>query len=456
MEMKKVYMITFGCQMNVYDSSRIIDILKQKNYEEIDNLNNADVVIINTCHIREKASEKIFSELGKLKKLKQKKIEDGKYLVIVVAGCAAVAEGKNIFKKMPIVDIVVGGESYHKISEMIDIVFENQEFNERTNLIDIDFKTEEKFSSLPKNRNIKSVCETLTIQDGCDKFCSYCVVPYTRGREYSRPFNDIIDEAYYLVDNGVKEITLLGQNVDNYRVNKDGKIIELPDVIEAISTINGIERIRYLTSYPSQFSDDLIYAHRDIKKLMPLVYIPVQSGSDRVLKLMNRKYTREQYFELVQKIRDNVKNVAFSSDFIVGFAGEKEDDFKETLDLVEKVNFSLSFSFKYSLRPGTVGIKMPDQVDENIKIDRLNRLQELLNKQQIDFNQSFINREVTILVENKSKENENVFFGRTEYSQAVMLDKKDFKVNIGDLVNVKILDANLRTLSGEVLNIVNK
>ena len=449
--MKKVYTITFGCQMNVYDSSRMVDILKLKNYEETKNIKEADVIIINTCHIREKASEKIFSEIGKLKNFKQKRIEAGEYLVIVVAGCVAKAEGNNIFKRAPIVDVVIGSESYHKICDMVDLAFENYNFDKSSNLIDIDFKTEEKFVSLPKTRTIKNISETLTIQDGCDKFCSYCVVPYTRGREYSRPFNDIIDEADYLVDNGVKEIILLGQNVDNYTSNYNGKIVNLPEVIEAISQINGIERIRYLSSYPSQFSDNLIYAHRDIKKLMPLIYIPVQSGSNNVLKLMNRKYTKEQYLELVQKIKENVKNAAFSSDFIVGFAGETEEDFNETLDLAKNVNYALSFSFKYSPRPNTVGIKMPNQIPEEIKVDRLNRLQELLNKQQIYFNNSFMDKDVIVLVENESKDNNSLFFGRTEYSQAVMLDKVDYNVNVGDLVKVRITSANLRTLKGNVV-----
>ena len=452
--MKKVYTITFGCQMNVYDLSRMVDILKLKNYEETKNIKEADVIIINTCHIREKASEKIFSEIGKLKNFKQKRIEAGEYLVIVVAGCVAKAEGNNIFKRAPIVDIVIGSESYHKIGEMIDIAFENYSFDKNLNLIDIDFKTEEKFASLPKTRTVRSVSETLAIQSGCDKFCSYCVVPYTRGREYSRQFKDVIYEANYLADNGVKEITLFGQNVDNYSSNYNGRTFKLPEVVDAISQINAIERIRYLSSYPSQFSDDLIYAHRDIKKLMPLVYIPVQSGSNNVLKLMNRKYTREQYLELVQKIKDNVKNAAFSSDFIVGFAGETEEDFEETLDLVRIVNYALSFSFKYSPRPNTVGIKMPNQIPEEIKVERLNRLQELLNKQQIDFNQNSVGKEVIVLVENESKESNGLFFGRTEYSQAVMLDKCEFNVNLGDLVRVRVSTSNLRTLRGKVVGIL--
>lgn len=450
--MKKVYTITFGCQTNVYDSSRMMDILKLRDYLETDNLEEADVIIMNTCYIREKAGEKVFSELGKLKKLKQKKIESGKYLVIAVTGCVAKAEGDEIFRKSPIVDIVLGCSSYHKIGEMMDLAFENYYFNRNSNLIDIDFKKEEKFASLPKTRIIKSVSETIAIQDGCDKFCSYCVVPYTRGREYSRPFSDVVDEANYLADNGVKEITLLGQNVDNYiSIDKHGNAVNLVGVIEAVSQINGIERIRYLSSYPSQFSDDLIYAHRDIKKLMPLVYIPVQSGSNRVLKLMNRRYTREQYLELVQKIKENVANVAFSSDFIVGFAGETEDDFKETLSLAEEVNYALSFSFKYSPRPNTVGIKMPNQIAEDAKVGRLNRLQDLLNRQQIDFNCGFIDKDLAVLVENKSKDSDNLFFGRTEYAQAVIVDSCGYNIEIGELVRVKISSANLRTLKGNTV-----
>lgn len=445
---KKLYIKTFGCQMNVYDSARIADILKLKGYDITDNVEDCDVFLMNTCHIREKASEKIFSELGKLKLLKQKKINSGGYLTIIVAGCVAKADGAEIFKRMPIVDIVVSGESYHKIGDMVDEVLEQVRNENKTYLIDVDLRPDEKFAKLPAVRNVTGVSESVAIQSGCDKYCSYCVVPYTRGREYSRDFDGIIEEVKLLTDKGVKEINLLGQNVDNYNgIDKNGKKKTLADLIYAVNDIDGVERIRYVTSYPSQFTDDMIFAHRDLKKLMPFIHLPVQSGSNKTLKAMNRRYTREQYIELVDKIRKYVPNVALSSDFIVGFAGESEDDFQETITLVERVNYASSFSFKYSPRPNTVGAKMPNQIDENIKDDRLVRLQAILDEQQINFNRSFINKKLDVLVENPSNNNKNVFFGRSPYLQAVVFEGN---ANVGDIISVDITDANLRTLKGIV------
>ena len=446
--MKKLYIKTFGCQMNVYDSARIADILKLKGYETTENIEDCDVFLMNTCHIRKKASEKIFSELGKIKQLKQKKIDNGEYLTIIVAGCVAKADGAEIFKRMPIVDIVVSGESYHKIGSMLDEVLEQVKNENKTHLIDIDLKPDEKFATLPAVRNVSGVSESVAVQSGCDKYCSYCVVPYTRGREYSRDFEGIIEEVKLLVDKGVKEINLLGQNVDNYNgLDKQGHKKTLADLIYTINDIDGIERIRYTTSYPSQFTDDMIFAHRDLKKLMPFIHLPVQAGSNKTLKSMNRKYTREQYIELVDKIRKHVPDVALSSDFIVGFAGESEEDFKETITLVERINYASSFSFKYSPRPNTVGAKMPNQIEESIKDDRLVRLQNILDTQQINFNRSFINKKLDVLIENPSNNNDKLFFGRSPYLQAVVLEGD---VKVGDIVSVDIIDANLRTLKGVI------
>lgn len=452
--MKKVYVKTFGCQMNVYDSERMIDILKQGNYETCDDPKDADVVIFNTCHIREKASEKIFSELGKFKHLKDKKINNNEYLVVVVAGCVAKAEGKIIFKRLPMVDIVVSGESYHNILNMVEQSFEQHKKELKSRIIDIEFKTEEKFASLPQIRNVKGVSEFIAVQSGCDKFCSYCVVPYTRGREYSRPVDELINEIKQLSEKGIKEITLLGQNVDNYNgLNGKGQVTSLAQLIYLVNEIDGIERIRYTTSYPSQFSDELIQAHKDLKKLMPYIHLPVQAGSNKTLKAMNRKYTREIYLEIVNKIKNAVPNVALSSDFIVGFAGETNEDFEETVSLVNEVKYASSFSFKYSPRPNTVGIKMPNQIPENIKQERLEILQGILDQQQIDFNLSCREKIMPILVENVSENNSKMIFGRTPYLQAVLVDCKDFKdINslVGKIINVKIIDANLRTLQGEI------
>lgn len=452
--MKKLYIKTFGCQMNVYDSSRMADVLSLREYELTENIEDCDVFIMNTCHIREKASEKIFSELGKIKNIKNEKIANGQYMVIVVAGCVAKAEGANIFKRMPIVDVVISSEAYHNLGIMVDEAFKQFENEEKTHLIDIDFKTEEKFASLPNIRHVKGVSESVAIQAGCDKFCSYCVVPYTRGREYSRKVEEIIDEIQILVDNGVKEISLLGQNVDNYHgLNKNGKVFTLAELIYKVNDINGIERIRYTTSYPSQFNDDLIFAHRDLKKLMPFIHLPAQAGSNKTLKSMNRKYTREQYLELIEKIRKNIPDIALSSDFIVGFAGETEEDFLETISLVEKVNYASSFSFKYSPRPNTVGIKMPNQIDEHIKSERLNRLQSILDQQQIDFNRNCIGKTMDILIENPAEDNNNLFFGRTPYLQAVMVKSEKIIPN-GSIVKATITDANLRTLNGKILQLL--
>lgn len=443
---KKVYIVTYGCQMNVYDSARIGDILVSDGYELTDKMEDSDVIIMNTCHIREKASEKVFSELGKMKKYKMSKINKGEYVVIVVAGCVAKAEGKNVFKRMPIVDIVVSGESYHKIDKMVDEVFE---LNDK--IIDIEFKTKEKFESLPENRIVKGVSENIAIQAGCDNFCTYCVVPYTRGREYSRPVEEIINEIKKIAEQGVKEITLLGQNVDCYHgLDRNGKVCSLAELIYKVNDIDGIERIRYTTSYPSKFDDDMIVAHKELKKLMPYIHLPVQSGSNKVLKLMNRKYTRELYLELVNKIRSNIPNVALSSDFIVGFAGETEEDFKETVSLVKEVGYASSFSFKYSRRPNTVGYTMPNQIDEKVKEERLDILQEVLDQQQIDFNKSFIDKELDVLVENFSEKDKNMAFGRSPYLQAVIIENlANYK--IGDIIRVRIDDANLRTLKGSIV-----
>jgi tRNA-2-methylthio-N6-dimethylallyladenosine synthase len=432
--------------MNVYDSSRMEDIMVAGGYEVVDNLLESDVIIMNTCHIREKAAEKVFSELGKIRKYKQKRINEGHYVAVAVTGCVAKAEGEKIFKRMPIVDIVVSGESYQEINKMVDNVFAE---NQKT--INIILNTEEKFKLLPKKRSFKGVSENVAIQSGCDKFCSYCVVPYTRGREYSRPATSILEEIKYIVELGVKEVVLLGQNVDNYQgIDENGVKCGLADLIRKVDDVDGIKRIRYATSYPSQFADDMILAHRELKKLMPFIHLPVQSGSNRILKLMNRKYTKESYIELIEKIRKSIPKAAISSDFIVGFAGETEEDFQETLELIKTVKYASFFAFKYSRRPNTAGYAMPQQVSEEIKRKRLAVLQELLNEQQMNFNSDFIGKELEVLVENISKNNKSAAFGRSIYSQAVILDIPS-NVGIGDIVKVRINKANTKTLSGNYL-----
>jgi tRNA-2-methylthio-N6-dimethylallyladenosine synthase len=432
--------------MNVYDSSRMGDILVADGYEIANNLEGSDVIIMNTCHIREKATEKVFSELGKIRKYKQNRIKEGYYTVVVVAGCVAKAEGEKIFKRMPIVDVIVSGESYQKIDKMVDDAFMR---NHKITAIDID--TENKFKLLPKKRLFKGISENVAIQSGCDKFCAYCVVPYTRGREYSRPVTEVLEEIKYIVGLGVKEVVLLGQNVDNYHSTTESGIkCNLADLIYKINDIDGLERIRYTTSYPSQFANDMILAHKELKKLMPFIHLPVQSGSNKILKLMNRKYTKESYIELIENIRKSIPKAAISSDFIVGFAGETEEDFLETLELIKTIKYASFFAFKYSRRPNTVGYIMPQQVNDKIKCKRLAILQELLSAQQADFNKNFVGKELEVLVENISKTNRNFVFGRSIYSQATVFSAPN-NVIVGDIVKVKITEANMRTLTGEYL-----
>ena len=418
--------------MNVYDSSRMVDIMKNEGYEETDKIEDADLIIVNTCSIREKAKEKLFSELGRMNLIRKPNS------IIVVAGCVAQSASEEIKKRMKMVDIVVGPSSYHKLPELV----------KSNGGVKLDFLAEEKFATLPQNRGVKGVSEMIAVQEGCDKFCSYCIVPFTRGREYSRDFNQIINEAKVLSDEGVKEITLLGQNVDNYHFDRK----DLADLIYEISKIDGIERIRYMTSYPSQVNQALIDAHRDIAKLMPFIHLPIQSGSNKILKAMNRKYTAEQYLDVVDKLRKSRPDIAISSDFIVGFAGETDKDFEETLELCKKVNYATAFSFKYSIRPGTAGEKMPNQIPEEIKAQRLDVLQDLLEEQQANFNKSKNGQELDVLVESLSDRNDGTYFGRSPYLQTVLInaDKQDL---IGKIIKVKINKANMKLLEGELIKI---
>jgi len=428
--MKKIYVKSFGCQMNVYDSSRILDIMRLDEYEETDSVVDADLIVINTCSIREKAKEKLFSLLGRIDKERH-----GKRAIIVVAGCVAQTSGDEIKKRAKSVDIIIGPSSYHKLPELI-----KNHSGTKT-----DFLAEEKFKTLPQTRYTNNVSELIAVQEGCDKFCSYCVVPFTRGREYSRDFYQIIEEAKVLEGNGVKEITLLGQNVDNYHFQDK----TLADLIYEVSKIAGIKRIRYMTSYPTQVTQDIIDAHKDIEKLMPFIHLPIQSGSNKVLKLMNRRYTREAYIEIVEKLRKSRPDIAISSDFIVGFAGESDKDFEETLDICDLIKYSAAFSFKYSPRPGTAGAAMPDQIPESIKAERLKVLQRLLNKHETNFNKSKEKLELEVLIEGLSDRNDGTYFGKSPYMQTVLI-KSDKPQNslIGSVVKVIITKAYMKSLSG--------
>ena len=421
---KYIYIKSYGCQMNVYDSNRIKDLFSNKGYKITKDITKADLAVLNTCHIREKAVEKVYSDIGRAKKIKDKK----QNMKLVVAGCVAQAEGLEIKKRSPSVDYVVGPQSYHKLPDMIEKVdeIENSEFLQN-----------EKFKNLIFNSsNLSS--EFLSIQEGCDKFCSFCVVPYTRGPEFSRPLYDIIEETKKYVSNGIKEIILLGQNVNAYHgVGPDGKSKDLGYLINKISEIEEIKRIRYMTSHPIDMKDSLINAHANNSKLMPFLHLPIQSGSDKILKKMNRKHTVDDYLKIVEKIRNVRPDIALSSDFIVGFPDETDKDFEDTMKFIEKVNFVIAYSFIYSPRPGT-----PAQNKDNISIldkkARLSALQSLLTQQQINFNKSFVNKGMEVLFE-KTGRHKDQFIGRTIYNQSTFINSRKDLLN--QIMNVKIINS---------------
>ena len=430
---KYIYIKSYGCQMNVYDSNRIKDLFSNKGYKFTKDISKADLTVLNTCHIREKAVEKVYSDIGRVKKIKDKK----QNMKLVVAGCVAQAEGIEIKKRSPTVDFVVGPQSYHKLPQMLERVdeVENSEFLQN-----------EKFKNLIFNSsNLSS--EFLSIQEGCDKFCSFCVVPYTRGPEFSRPVKDIIDETKKYVSKGIKEIILLGQNVNAYHGEAtDGKSKDLAYLINKISEIEEIKRIRYMTSHPIDMKDSLINAHADNSKLMPFLHLPIQSGSDKILKKMNRKHTVDDYLTIVDKIRNVRPDIALSSDFIVGFPDETDKDFENTMKFIEKVNFVIAYSFIYSPRPGT-----PAQYKDNISIfekkARLSALQSLLTQQQINFNKSFVNKGMEVLFE-KSGRHKDQFIGRTIYNQSTFVNSKKDLLN--KIMDVKIINSTNFSLECQI------
>lgn len=441
--MKKFYIKTYGCQMNVYDSQQMENLLHPHGYTPIETADDADIVILNTCHIREKAADRMYSELGRIRKLKSKRQEQGDNMIITVAGCVGQAEGEEIFRRAPYVDIVVGPQSYTTLPDLISKIK-----RDNTNLINLDFTEEGKFDQLPANENHQSATTFLSVQEGCDKFCTFCVVPYTRGAEFSRPVHKIYREALSLVARGAIELQLLGQNVNAFHgADEDGNIWNLGKLITHLSQIKGLERIRYTTSHPRDMHPELYDAHK-IDKVMPYVHLPVQSGSDKILAKMNRKHRRDEYFKIIDKLRDIRPDVAFSSDFIVGFPGETEQDFEDTMDLVRRVKYAQCYSFKYSPRPGTPGANMEDHVPEDIKTERLVRLQALLNEQQLEFNQQMLGMTLPVLFDHHGKF-ENQLIGRTPYMQALRLDNAG-DIKVGDLVNMKVTGAFANSLLGEV------
>ena len=429
--------------MNVYDSQRIAAILESLGYQATDRAETADLVIFNTCHIREKAAEKVFSDLGRLNLIRESRLQEGKDTIIGLVGCVVQAEDEQIAKRAPFVDFATGPLTYHRIPEILEKIRRKK----GQTIIDTEFPAEAKFDFLPENKH-PGVCAFLAIQEGCNNFCTYCVVPYTRGAEYSRPVEDVITEAKSLVDNGCLEINLLGQNVNSYHgEDKQGKERDLAYMLHRLSEIDGLERLRYTTSYPADMTDDLIACHRDLKKLMPYLHLPVQSGSDNVLKAMNRRHTSGDYLKIIDKLKTANPEIGLSSDFIVGFPGETNTDFEATLELVKKVGYIQAFSFKYSRRAGTPAAIMPNQVAEKVKTERLEILQDLLFSQQLQFNQSCVGKTMPVLFESEGK-GKNMLFGRTPYMQNLnaKLDKK----YLNKIVNIEITAAGMNTLSGQL------
>ena len=436
---KKIFIKTFGCQMNVYDSNRIFHSVKKIGFEKTEDQKNADCFLLNTCHIRDKAKEKVYHEIGRVKKIYKKKLKP----IVVVAGCVAQAENEEMLKREPYIDIVIGPQSYHKINNVLDNYVSKKQREET------EFDTISKFDFFDKIENKSNkVSAFLTIQEGCDKFCHFCVVPFTRGPEYSRSFHKILSEVESLIKSGAKEITLLGQNVNAYSYIENSKEYKLSDLINQLEKYSELERIRYTTSHPRDMTEDLIDCYKNNKKLMPLVHLPIQSGSNRILKLMNRKHTVEEYVLTYEKLKKIKSSIEFSSDFIISYPGESEQDFNQTLQLVNKIKFINSYSFIFSPRPGTKAANL-ELIDEKISKERLKIIQKHLFENQKNINKSFENKSVDVLVENKIK-GQTKLFGRNKYMNSVIFEGEEN--SIGKIAKVKILDSNQNTLFGKIEN----
>ncbi len=442
---KKVFIKTWGCQMNVYDSTRMQDALEQDGYAQTDDMADADLVLLNTCHIREKAAEKVYSNLGRIRALKKQRAETGRPMTIGVTGCVAQAEGEEIMRREKAVDLVVGPQTYHRLPDIVA--------RARTDgpQIDTEYAVEDKFAYMPlarkKQVQARGVTAFLTVQEGCDKFCTFCVVPYTRGAEVSRPHAQIIEEARSLVDAGVREITLLGQNVNAWHgLGPKGVEMRLGELLFDLAGIRGVERLRYVTSHPKDMDDGLIAAHGELDCLMPYLHLPVQAGSDKILKAMNRSHTASEYLDIIGRVRAVRPDIAISGDMIVGFPGETDEDFEATMDIVRATDYAQCYSFKYSMRPGTPGAEMHNQVPEAIKTERLARLKNLLTQQQAAFNESCIGKVIDVLLEKPGRE-ANQLIGRSPWLQSVVVDRG--LGNIGDTVRVKVITNNPNSLLAE-------
>ena len=437
---QKIFIKTFGCQMNEYDSNRIYDAVRKIGYYKTENYEDANCYLLNTCHIRDKAKEKVYHEIGRVKK----KFRSKQKPLVIIAGCVAQAENQEILKREPYIDLVIGPQSYHKINDTILNYIEEKKKIEET-----EFDTISKFEYLKKIKNdTRGISSYLTIQEGCDKFCHFCVVPYTRGPEYSRPFNQILEEAKHLVNNGTKEIILLGQNVNAY--NNEG--IRLSKLILEIENLSGLDRVRYTTSHPKDMTEDLIEVYKYSKKLMPLVHLPVQSGSNKILKLMNRKHTINEYYRIFDKFKNINPNIEFSSDFIIGYPEENDQDFADTLNLVKNIKFINSFSFIFSPRPGTVAADL-ELIDKKISFERLEIIQDQLFDNQTKMNKSLEDKTINVLVENLTDDKTQVF-GRSEYMTSVIFNGN--KEDIGKILPVRIIKSNRSTLFGEIINNSNQ
>jgi tRNA-2-methylthio-N6-dimethylallyladenosine synthase len=447
-EDQRVFIKSFGCQMNVYDSERMADIAAEEGYREAHAVEDADLIVLNTCHIRERASEKIYSELGKLRELKEERRRAGRETTLVVAGCVAQAEGAEILRRQPAVDVVVGPQSYHRLPELL------REARLRPGVVAADFPAQDKFDHLPEATpgaiRRRGVSAFVTVQEGCDRFCSFCVVPYTRGAEVSRPVRAVVDEIARLAAAGVREVTLLGQNVNAYHgLGENGRAVGLAGLIRAVADVHGIARVRYATSHPGDMSEDLIAAHRDVAALAPFLHLPVQSGSDRVLKAMNRRHRAADYLDIVARARAARPDIALSSDFIVGYPGETDADFEATLALVRAVGFASAYAFKYSARPGTPAAEAPGQIDAATKNRRLHELQALIEEQLQSFNRATVGRRFEVLFEKPGRRDGQII-GRSPYMQAVFAEGP--RSLIGVMSQVEIVGVEPHSLRGRVVS----
>lgn len=454
---KKFYIKTYGCQMNVYDTEKMTDVLEAEGYEASSEVDGADLVILNTCHIREKAAEKVYSDIGRMRKLVNTENKNEKLGLIAVAGCVAQAEGREIMRRAPAVNLVFGPQTYHRLPALLKEVSDQRKKGLTPRVLDTDFPAETKFDHLPKPKSGRSATAFLSVQEGCDKFCTYCVVPYTRGAEFSRPVGAVLSEAQEMAESGVCELTLLGQNVNAYHgLDENGESVSLAGLIKRLDEIPQLQRIRYVTSHPRDMTQELVDTHKDVGSCMPYLHLPIQAGSNKILAAMNRQHDVESYIETIDALRKARPDIALSGDFIVGFPGESDEDFEETLALVERVKYAQAYSFKFSPRPGTPAVDMENQVDEKVKAERLDRLQTLLNKHQREFNDQMVGKTMPVLFEREGKL-KGQYIGRTPYMQAVHVTvdesaEQEYNSPMGRVMNVNIVTAGPNSLEGCLVN----